>query len=141
MAVFGFFPTASNQLRAPRHSTYRLPPSSSLAAATLSESTIGLSTGRENRRDGDEPPASTKTTSTATARASRSIGFDGPGEGSGVLRDNLFNPAAPFPEKAGLVEFMKPIVPVTADDPPLFIAQGRLRRCAAALAECSTRSG
>ncbi|TWT99199.1 Carboxylesterase NlhH [Botrimarina colliarenosi] len=55
---------------------------------------------------------------------SRLIGFDAPGEGIGVLRENLFNPAAPFPEKASLVSLMNPITHVSSDDPAMFIAHG-----------------
>ena len=55
---------------------------------------------------------------------SRLIGFDGVGEGIGVLRANLNNPAAPFPEKAALVAQLNPITHVTASDPPMFIAHG-----------------
>lgn len=94
MASFGFLSTASNQLRAWRHSTYRLSPSSSFAAVPLSETTINLSTGRENCRDIDEPSASTRTTSTATGRASRLIGFDGHGEGTGVHTSHPRRPSA-----------------------------------------------
>jgi hypothetical protein len=52
------------------------------------------------------------------------IGFDGAGEGIGVLRNNLSNPNPPFPEKAALVRLVNPIEHVTSDDPPVFIAHG-----------------
>ncbi|QDV72707.1 alpha/beta hydrolase [Botrimarina mediterranea] len=70
------------------------------------------------------PPGSGIDHDAPNSPESRLIGFDGPGEGIGVLRDNLFNPATPFPEKASLVRLMNPIEHVTADDAPIFIAHG-----------------
>ncbi|QDV77279.1 alpha/beta hydrolase [Botrimarina mediterranea] len=70
------------------------------------------------------PPGSVIDHDDPTAPESRLIGFDGAGKGVGVLRDNLANPAAPFPEKAALARLMNPIEHVTANDPPMFIAHG-----------------
>ena len=70
------------------------------------------------------PPGSTLDHDAATSPESRLIGFDGPGEGIGVLRCNLENPAPPFPEKAALAMLLNPINHLAADDPPMFIAHG-----------------
>ncbi len=70
------------------------------------------------------PPGSTIDHDAPSSPESRLIGFDGAGEGIGVLRANLMNPIAPFPEKAALVGLVNPITHVTADDPPVYIAHG-----------------
>jgi acetyl esterase/lipase len=72
------------------------------------------------------PPGSTLNHDAATSPESRLIGFDGPGEGIGVLRNNLENPAPPFPQKAALAMLVNPITHLTDDDPPMFIAHGDL---------------
>ncbi len=56
--------------------------------------------------------------------ASMLVGFDGPGEGIGVLRANFANPAPPFPALAALADSLNPITHVTNDDPPVFVAHG-----------------
>ena len=55
---------------------------------------------------------------------SRLIGFSGPGEGIGVLRDNIDNPNPPFPELAQRVSDVNPISWVDAFDPPFLIVHG-----------------
>jgi acetyl esterase/lipase len=59
-----------------------------------------------------------------TSAESRLIGFDGAGEGIGVLRANQTNPAAPFPEKMRLVTLANPITHLDRADPAFFIAHG-----------------
>jgi acetyl esterase/lipase len=59
-----------------------------------------------------------------TSPESKLIGFSDPGEGIGVLRENLTNPASPFPEKAALATLINPITHLDANDPPIFIAHG-----------------
>jgi acetyl esterase/lipase len=70
------------------------------------------------------PPGSVIDHDAPNSPESQLIGFDGAGEGIGVLRNNLANPAPPFPEKAALVMAVNPITHVDADDPPMFIAHG-----------------
>ncbi|MEX2092265.1 MAG: prolyl oligopeptidase family serine peptidase, partial [Pirellulales bacterium] len=72
------------------------------------------------------PPGSTIDHDAPSSPESKLIGFDGTGEGIGVLRANLANLLAPFPEKAALVTLVNPITHVSADDPPVFIAHGDL---------------
>lgn len=52
------------------------------------------------------------------------IGFSGPGEGIGVLRENLNNPDPPFPELAERVRLASPINLVDPEDPPGLIIHG-----------------
>lgn len=70
------------------------------------------------------PPGSTIDHDAAGSPESRLIGFSGVGQGIGVLRANVNNPAPPFPEKAALVASTNPITHATPDDPPTFIAHG-----------------
>jgi len=70
------------------------------------------------------PPGSTIDHDAPTSPESRLIGFDGPGEGVGVLRANQDNPNPPFPEKLALIRLANPIIPVSLDDPPFYIAHG-----------------
>jgi acetyl esterase/lipase len=70
------------------------------------------------------PPGSIIDHDAPSSPESQLIGFDGVGEGIGVLRNNLSNPNPPFPEKAALVRLANPIEHVTPDDPPVFIAHG-----------------
>ena len=70
------------------------------------------------------PPGSIIDHDAPNSPESQLIGFDGAGEGIGVLRNNLSNPNPPFPEKAALVRLANPIEHVTFDDPPVFIAHG-----------------
>ena len=72
------------------------------------------------------PPGSSLDHDAANSPESKLIGFDDPGEGIGVLRANLANPAPPFPEKAALVALTNPLNFLDAADPPTFIAHGTL---------------
>jgi acetyl esterase/lipase len=76
--------------------------------------------------DVTDPPGSALDHDAPESPESRLIGFDGPGEGVGVLRANLANPNAPFPALAALVDLLNPITHVDANDPPLFVAHGEL---------------
>lgn len=57
---------------------------------------------------------------------SRLLGWDDPGQGLGDIRDNLDNPAAPYPMLAALALGASPVTHVDASDPPFFIAHGEL---------------
>ena len=70
------------------------------------------------------PPGSIINHDARDSPESQLIGFDGTGEGIGVLRNNFSNPNPPFPEKAALVQLANPIQHVTPEDPPVFIAHG-----------------
>jgi acetyl esterase/lipase len=70
------------------------------------------------------PPGSTIVHDDPSSPESHLIGFDGPGEGIGVLRANISNPSAPFPFFASLVTQADPIHWVDTNDPPMFIAHG-----------------
>ncbi len=70
------------------------------------------------------PPGSGIDHDAPTSPESNLIGFDDPGEGVGVLRANQDNPNPPFPEKLALIRLADPIIPVSPDDPPFYIAHG-----------------
>jgi acetyl esterase/lipase len=70
------------------------------------------------------PPGSVIDHDDPNSPESQLIGFDAAGQGVGVLRANIANPAPPFPEKAALIQSANPITFVDADDPPMFIAHG-----------------
>ncbi len=70
------------------------------------------------------PPGSIIDHDAPDSPESQLLGFDGPGEGLGVLRANLSNPAAPFPALAALAALANPITHVDAQDPPFFVAHG-----------------
>lgn len=70
------------------------------------------------------PPGSVFDHDAATSPDSRLIGFDQPGEGLGVLRANLNNPSAPFPQMALRVTHANPQTWVDADDPPFMLVHG-----------------
>jgi acetyl esterase/lipase len=55
---------------------------------------------------------------------SKLIGFDAQGQGIAVLRENLENSTAPYPEKAQLVKLANPISHADSSDPPIFIVHG-----------------
>jgi len=76
--------------------------------------------------DVTNPPGSSMDHDLPTSAESRLLGFDGPGEGLGVLRANLSNPNAPFPALAALAELANPITHVDANDPPMFVSHGTL---------------
>ncbi|MFZ4573421.1 MAG: alpha/beta fold hydrolase [Phycisphaerales bacterium] len=70
------------------------------------------------------PPGTAQDHDLYTSAESALIGFNQPGQGIGVLRANLENPAPPFPEKAHLVNLVNPITHVDPNDPPMYIAHG-----------------
>jgi acetyl esterase/lipase len=72
------------------------------------------------------PPGSSIDHDAFNSPESKLIGFSDLGEGLGVLRENLDNPTAPFPEKATLARLVNPIEHLDAADPPVFIAHGDL---------------
>lgn len=57
---------------------------------------------------------------------SKLLGVTAPGQGIGWLRDNLDNPAPPFPELIALATDANPVAHVDRADPPLYIAHGAL---------------
>jgi acetyl esterase/lipase len=74
--------------------------------------------------DVTNPPGSIINHDAPDSPESQLIGFDGAGQGIGVLRANFTNPNPPFPENAALVTLVNPITHVDANDPPVFIAHG-----------------
>jgi acetyl esterase/lipase len=72
------------------------------------------------------PPGSTIDHDAPTSPESKLIGFDGSGEGMGVLRANESNPAAPYPALVALAELVNPVTHVDANDPPMFVSHGTL---------------
>lgn len=70
------------------------------------------------------PPGSVINHDAENSPESQLIGFDGVGQGVGVLRANFESPAMPFPEKAALVTSANPITHIDAADPPMYIAHG-----------------
>ena len=76
--------------------------------------------------DVTNPPGSTTNHDAPGSPESRLIGYDGTGEGIGVLRANLANPNAPFPALAALANLLNPITHIDANDPPLHVAHGEL---------------
>ncbi|MEY3020970.1 MAG: hypothetical protein RIS86_166 [Planctomycetota bacterium] len=70
------------------------------------------------------PPGSSVDHDAPSSPESRLIGFHGKGQGIGVLRANLDNPAPPFPAKAALARAASPLTHLDAADPPIFIAHG-----------------
>jgi len=76
--------------------------------------------------DVTNPPGSTTNHDAPSSPESKLIGYDGSGEGIGVLRANLTNPNAPFPALAALTTLLNPITHVDTNDPPIFVAHGEL---------------
>ncbi len=76
--------------------------------------------------DVTNPPGSATNHDAPSSAESRLIGYDGTGEGIGVLRANFANPNAPFPALAALANLLNPITHIDANDPPLFVAHGEL---------------
>jgi len=76
--------------------------------------------------DVTNPPGSTTNHDAPSSAESRLIGYDGTGEGIGVLRSNLANPNAPFPALAALTTLLNPITHVDTNDPPIYVAHGEL---------------
>ena len=70
------------------------------------------------------PPGSSFDHDAPSSPESRLLGFDQPGEGIGVLRANLANPTAPFPQLAALAADSNPQSWADADDPPFLIVHG-----------------
>lgn len=70
------------------------------------------------------PPGSTIDHDSPNSPESHLIGFDGSGEGIGVLRANQGNSNPPFPEKMALVNLANPISHVSADDPTFLMVHG-----------------
>jgi acetyl esterase/lipase len=70
------------------------------------------------------PPGSFVDHDAPSSFMSRLIGFSGPGEGIGVLRNNVNSPVSPYPEKLALVTLANPISHLSANDAPIFIAHG-----------------
>jgi acetyl esterase/lipase len=70
------------------------------------------------------PPGSVIEHDAVQSPESRLIGFDAVGQGIGVLRANLANPAAPYPAYALLVASTNPISFLDPSDPPQFIGHG-----------------
>jgi acetyl esterase/lipase len=70
------------------------------------------------------PPGSGIDHDAASSPESRLIGFDQSGQGIGVLRANLDNPAPPFPELALLAGQLNPQSWADIDDPPFMIVHG-----------------
>jgi acetyl esterase/lipase len=74
--------------------------------------------------DVTNPPGSSINHDAPNSPESHLIGFDGPGEGIGVLRANQNNPNPPFPQKMALVNLANPITHVDATDPVMYVAHG-----------------
>lgn len=70
------------------------------------------------------PPGSIFNHDAPDSPESRLIGFDQPGQGIGVLRANLDNPAPPFPALAALAQQVSPQTWLDAADPPFLIVHG-----------------
>lgn len=70
------------------------------------------------------PPGSGINHDAASSPESNLIGFNGPGQGIGVLRANQSNPVAPYPEKIHLVTLANPISHVNPRDLRMLIAHG-----------------
>jgi len=70
------------------------------------------------------PPGSTIDHDAPNSPESRLIGYSLPGQGIGVLRANIDNPAPPFPALVQKVVQANPQTWVDADDPPFMVAHG-----------------
>ncbi len=70
------------------------------------------------------PPGNIIDHDAANSPESRLIGYSQPGQGIGVLRANINNPAAPFPELVIKVVQANPQTWADADDPPFMIVHG-----------------
>ena len=76
------------------------------------------------QHDVTDPPGNMFDHDAPGSPESHLIGFDGEGEGIGVLRENQDNPAGPYPELMALIFLASPQLHATSDDPPFFIAHG-----------------
>jgi acetyl esterase/lipase len=70
------------------------------------------------------PPGSGIDHDAPTSPESNLVGWNDPGQGIGDIRNNLANPAAPYPQLVALCNQVNPITWVTADDPPMLIGHG-----------------
>jgi acetyl esterase/lipase len=71
------------------------------------------------------PPGSGIDHDAPTSPESRLVGWDDPGQGIGDIRENVDNPASPYPALAALTIGASPITHVDPQDPPFFIAHGQ----------------
>jgi acetyl esterase/lipase len=78
----------------------------------------------EMNADVTTPPGSIIDHDAANSPESRLIGFSQPGQGIGVLRANIGNPLAPFPELVTKVLHANPQTWADIDDPPFMIVHG-----------------
>lgn len=74
------------------------------------------------------PPGSSVDHDAPSSAESKLLGFDGPGEGIGILRANLDNPSPPFPELAERARLSNPISFVDGDEPPFLSVHGTADR-------------
>lgn len=70
------------------------------------------------------PPGSIFDHDAANSPESRLIGFSQPGQGIGILRANINNPLAPYPEFVVKVVHANPQTWADVDDPPFMIVHG-----------------
>jgi acetyl esterase/lipase len=70
------------------------------------------------------PPGISSNHDSPNSSGARIIGFSQPGQGLGVLKQNLTNPDPPFPEFVKRVSDLSPLTWVSPDDPPFFIIHG-----------------
>jgi acetyl esterase/lipase len=74
------------------------------------------------------PPGSNVDHDAPDSGISRLVGFDQPGQGMGVLRANLGNPAPPYPELVLRTLQASPLTWVDGEDPPVMIVHGTADR-------------
>lgn len=74
--------------------------------------------------DVTNPPGSTIDHDSPASPESKLIGWTGPGQGIGNIKQNVNNPAAPYPQLVQLTQWASPITWVDPGDPPFFIAHG-----------------
>ncbi|MBL8858324.1 MAG: alpha/beta hydrolase [Planctomycetes bacterium] len=72
------------------------------------------------------PPGSLLDHDAPDSYPSMLIGFDGPGEGIGMLRANQTSLLSPIPEKLALAILANPITHITPDDAPIYVAHGQI---------------
>ena len=70
------------------------------------------------------PPGSAIDHDAPTSPESRLVGWDEPGQGIGDIRENIANPNPPYPALVQLCRLANPVLAVTSDDPPFYIAHG-----------------
>jgi len=74
--------------------------------------------------DVTNPPGSNIDHDSPASPESKLIGWTGPGQGIGNIKQNVNNPAAPYPQLVQLTQWANPITWVDPGDPPFFIAHG-----------------